>query len=249
MKILNLVIHNSHIEVYEKMYEVLSPFYKRLDFVETYFIEYDETLKCEYKFDEDVLRIRGKESMVPGVLHKTLDSLLILRQSLAKKYAWIIRSNVSTVINFHTLYNFLENNPTVEYFAGQVENLQWLHPPSGISDDKHFGTIYAQGTLIGFSNYLTNAILEKRHKFKFDIIDDVSVGLFIKENIPLIQCQKIDNGQVNAANQVYSFDTINNFNIQNNPVAWRNKSIDREIDIINMQTIVDVLNKANNVHA
>ena len=115
MKILNLVIHNSKIEIYQKMYEILSPFYKKISFVETFFIEYDETLDCEYQINGDMLKLKGTESMIPGLLHKTLESLLILRE-IGKRYTWIVRSNDSTVVNFIALSKFLNKNPESDYF-------------------------------------------------------------------------------------------------------------------------------------
>lgn len=225
------------------MYGVLSPFYKKIDFVKTYFIEYDENLDVDYKINDDVLKIRGVESMVPGVLQKSLDAFLIF-EKLIGKCRWYVRSNISTVINFYALGDFLKKNSQVDYFGGRVLNLQWLDIPYGISDDRHFGTNYAQGTLIGFSNCALDTVLNKRHKLHYELIDDVSLGVFFNENIPKFSCNKVDNGQVVSENVILTPESIARFNNQYNPVSWRNKSLDRKIDISNMSIIADVLCKA-----
>jgi len=248
MKILNLVIHNSHIEIYEKMYNVLSPFYKRLDFVETFFIEYDETLDCEYQVNGDMLKLKGTESMIPGLLHKTIDALLILRK-IGKEYDWIIRSNMSTVINFNILKTLLNKN--LNYF-GDVRELYGVDAISGIHEEEAKelkGLHFASGNMIGLSNEYANALLLYRHKLHFNLIDDVSIAVLFKEYYPDISCQTLPNKlTANIINEIDK-ETINNYNFMNNPVAWRNRNDNREIDIINMQIIVEVLNNSKNVNA
>ena len=226
------------------MYEQLSPFYKKFSFVETFFIEYDETLDSEYEINGDILKLKGIESRIPGLLHKTLDSLLILRE-IGKKYTWIVRSNDSTVVNFSALNEFLNNNPGSHYFSGLVHNLQWIDAASGTSDEKYFGTIFGSGILFGFSNEFTNHILKKRHEFKFDLIDDLSIGVFVKENFPDVICQQINNAVVNVLNGELTIETIANYENQHNPVGWRNRQNDRNIDLINICKIISVLNKNN----
>ena len=242
MTILNLIIHNSNIEIYRQMYEVLSPFYKKFSFVETFFIEYDETLDCEYEINGDILKLKGVESMIPGLLHKTLDSLLILRE-IGKKYTWIVRSNDSTVVNFSALSEFLNKNPEADYFSGLVNNLQWVDVASGTSDERYFGTIFGSGTMFGFSNELTNHILKKRHKLKFDLIDDLSFGVFVVENFPGVICQQINNTLVSLINGILTIEEITKYENESNPVAWRNRQNDRNIDLMNMRIIIDVLNE------
>ena len=250
--ILNIVIQNSKIDIYKEMYEVLSPFYKKFSFVETFFVEYDQTLDCEYQISEDILKLKGTESMIPGLLHKTLDALLALRE-IGKKYTWIIRSNVSTVVNFSALSEFLNKNPETDYFSGLVFNLQWVDPPSGVLDETYFGTIFGSGTMIGFSYKFTNQILRKRHKFKFNLIDDLSIGVFVRENFPGVVCQQINNNLAHASDGELSMETITKYENEHNPVAWRTKQIlsqgNRNIDLINMLKIIKVLNKANNFNA
>ena len=81
------------------------------------------------------------------------------------------------------------------------------------------------------------------------MVDDVSIGLFVEENFPDVVCQQINNGLVWANNGIITAENVTNYNDKHNPIAWRNRQGERGIDIINMQTIVEVLNKANNVHA
>lgn len=222
------------------MYQILSPYYSQFHFVETYFIEFDNTLQTDYVIDKDVLKIRGVESLVPGLLIKTIDAILILKK-IGKSFNWVIRSNVSTVVNFDKLKCFLDNYSFVNYFGGHVYNLQWTDAPFGIVDDKYFGLDFAQGTLIGFSNFAVEKILDNRHKFRFDIIDDVSFAIFFKENAPFIKCCSMPNGLVFVENQIQTAASIKAYNNQYSPVAWRNKGVDRNIDLINMRLIIEML--------
>lgn len=230
------------------MYEILSPFYKTFsDYVETFFIEYVEELDQDYIISGDIIKIRGSESMVPGLLQKTIDSLLILK-FFDKGYDYLVRSNVSTVLNFDVIKTLLIGNRNVEYFGGQVFILNWLDIPFGIIDKKYFGTKFAQGTLIGISKKLTNKIIENRQELHYNIIDDVAIGLFVLEHTPGIECQSFaDNMLIAASNKIYDIDVITSYNAKNLPVAWRNKSEDRNIDLMNMRTITHALVNSKNI--
>jgi hypothetical protein len=66
MRVLHLIIH-VHQGAYRDMYHVLSGFYRRFESVDTYFVCMDPGLTSDFEFDGDMLRIRGRESAVPGI--------------------------------------------------------------------------------------------------------------------------------------------------------------------------------------
>lgn len=242
MKIINLVIQNSKVFHYNEMYKILSPYYKRaLPNFETYFIEYVENLGVDFKIKDDIILINGTESLIPGILQKTIDSILFL-EKLQKEYDYIVRSNVSTVINFGVLNDLLENFSNIDYFSGQVWALNWISPTCGIVDDRYFETEFASGTLIGLSRNVIETMLLKRHNFNYDLIDDVSIGVFIRDHCPGVKCKEFSqNKLIAASDMVHDFSTIESYNKKNKPVAWRNKSNDRGMDVKNMKTIVELL--------
>lgn len=244
MNILNLIIQNSKIPIYKSFYDILSPHYtKYSDFVDTYFIEFDDSIATNYIIKKDILLIKGCESFVPGLLWKTIDALQILINS-PHHYDYIVRSNVSTVINFDVLKKKLFNNP--QYFGGKVFNLNMLDPNYGIVDNRYFGIDFAQGTLIGFSSMLCDALLKKRFNLNFDLVDDVSIGVFVFENFPNIKCEEFKYVSVTEdetfCNAIHDRNFFLNLNKEYLPVAWRNKSFNRYNDLINMSFIVNVLN-------
>jgi len=247
MKVLNLVAHSLDIEAYANMQQILSPYYKKFgDIVDTFFIVYDKELDVDYKFEDDILIIKGDPSLVPGVLWKTIDSMLILIDQL-KNYDYVVRTSVSTVINFNPLLKFLDQNPNADYIGGKLFNLQWVAPTHGIVDDKWFGTIFSQGTMIVMSEKFYRFLLKNRHKFRTELADDVSFGVFLKEHylknniayeIPPDQYIELVGGREDI-------ESISNIHCRNNPIAWRNKSIDRQNDVHNITNIINVINNYN----
>lgn len=244
MKILNLVIHTSKYPEYERMYEILSPYYsKEKEWVDTLFVEYKENLNCDHVFSEDRLFLKGSESKVPGLLQKTLDALLILSGRI-DTYDYVIRSNVSTVIIFSRLKAFIESNKQKDYFGGKVFYLTWLDPSSGITDEKYLGTYFAQGTLIGFSRQLCKFIVERRHQLNFGIVDDVSIGLFLRDHWQNGTVHYVPKNQfIEIKNMAVDVDEIFNINVKFSPIAWRNKSLNRDVDIQNIKNIVGILTR------
>lgn len=89
MRVLHLIIH-IHQGAYLAMYDALSGFYRAFSNVDTYFLCFDPELPAEFRVDGDLLWIRGSESLVPGILQKTIDG--ILRFDL-NGYDYVVRSN------------------------------------------------------------------------------------------------------------------------------------------------------------
>ena len=153
MKILHIIIYsNSKFSdnikkgTYENMQKVLSNYYKKFnDNVLTYFVKYNENVKStywtEYYIENDIIYINGKETFIPGILEKTLLAFKYLNNF---DYDYLIRSNISTIIEFNRLISYLEKNPIDYYGAGKLVNLQWTG--GGILDSTWYGTLFASGT-------------------------------------------------------------------------------------------------------
>jgi hypothetical protein len=248
MRILHLIIH-IHQGAYLAMYEALSGFYRAFNNVDTYFLCFDPELPTEFRVDGDLLWIRGSESLVPGILQKTIDG--ILRFDLSA-YDYVVRSNSSTIIDFFQFFKY-ENSFKAEgadYLCAQKRKLAWLDPPSGIIDSKYFGTEYGEGTMIVLSRRAAIQLLERRHLLDYSIVDDVAIGIFFKNIFPKkiytfvgpryamnIRCSPMEERKV-------FIDGL----MKTRPVAWRNKSSDRFEDSLSMRYICARISADNISH-
>lgn len=240
MKILNLIIQNSKISYYKEMGEVLREFYKMYDFVDTYFVELSEGIQNEYKISKDCIMIKGRESMVPGILQKTIDALLILREK-KYNYDWVVRTNVSTIIDYDLVKMNVALDSSLDYFSGCFSMVQDKNEHYGIADERYLGTKFAHGTFIGMSKKVVETILQKRHKIEFNIIDDVALGLFISKFTNNVKTKLLDENRHVFSTGRNDISAIMDYYIVNKPIAWRNKSENRADDIYTMKQITKFL--------
>ena len=256
MKILHIIIYsnskysdNIDNNAYENMQKLLSNYYKKFNNnVTTYFVKYNENVKkiynTDYHIQDDILFINGKETSIPGILDKTLLAFKYLNDI---HYDYLIRSNISTIIDFDKLIKYLIINPINYYGSGKLVNLQWNG--GGINDSTWYGTIFASGTSIIFTKEAINDIINNNNIIKRNIIDDVSLGIFIREY------KNIEPSQVNSKHfcEVPFFNkdeqSINNFinDIKNRDIIfYRNKCFgimvkNRDIDYKQMEIIIKYL--------
>ena len=259
MKILHIIIYsNSKFSdnikegTYENMQKVLSNYYKKFnDNVSTYFVKYNENVKStygtEYYIENDIIYINGKETFIPGILEKTL---LAFKHLNNFDYDYLIRSNISTIIEFNRLISYLEKNPIDYYGSGKLVNLQcsgW----NGIRDPKWYGTIFASGTSIIFTKNAIDEIINNTHLIKKEIIDDVSFGVYIREHKKNIIPKQID---ITRFCEVPYFTKNNNSISQfleyiknnNDIIFYRNKCFgiyvkNRDIDYNQMEIIINAI--------
>lgn len=202
-----------------------------------YFILFKNLENKEYYLDDEkyILYIHGEETFLPGILDKTIKALDIFQNKLKMEYDFVVRSNISTFMNFENVFSYLSNfnNPKTEmYYIGAMQKVKWLDPKGGIVDKQYWGTIFASGVCIIMSSALVNNIINNREKLHYNIIDDVSIGHYIShlENVNMLNiretlisfrphCLMLDKTQL-----CY----MNNFNKR-----WR------EIDCDNLRKIVN----------
>jgi len=239
VKILNLVLYSDK-EYYNNMYNVLNNYYKKFDNIKTYFYKYDNTIENDIELDGDIYKIKGIETYIPGVLNKTLIFFKYLEKE-ADDYDYIIRTNISTIIDFKLISIELEKNPIPFYGSTFILCLQWLDINAGIIDNKHFNTYFASGTNIILSKNGYKLLLDNVHLIDLSIIDDVSIGVLFKTlNINYTNI---------APNKYISIPIINNINefnslIEKNYIVYRNRNdVDRNIDVKQMKIITDLLSQ------
>ena len=212
MKILHLVLY-SETEHYAKMKSITSEFYKTYNaFVDTYYYYFDNTMSSNlYELQDNNLKIKGSETFIPGILDKTIKAFEYFKNTLntlnnLDNYDYIIRSNISTVINFDKILNILSDK--YYDYGFYLFNRQKYK--------------FSSGTSILLSNKMIHFILNNKNKLDYETIDDVAIGIILYENIDTLKF-------CNIRHKVcfnYTKQPINNYIIFRNKTKYnRNKDI------------------------
>jgi hypothetical protein len=218
-KILNLILYSETSLEYINMYKILSKYLKKMK-IQYYFYAYDPHIDKEYIINDDIIYIKGYESLVPGCLEKTLKVFDICKDL---EFEYVIRTNISQIVNFKLLNNILSTK-NIEYGGGTILNLQWIDKPNGIIDDKYWNTHYIRGNAIIFSREIFDLILDGKDEIlSYNIIDDVAFGVFLKYN---------------KANITPIYENINSL-YDKTAIFYRNKNNNRNIDVENMRSITN----------
>jgi hypothetical protein len=238
---LHLVLYSDDKE-YNKMKKITEKYYNIFKNVKTIYYKFDNTIKEDYKLEDSLLRIKGNETYIPGILDKTIKAFEYVKDY---EYDYLVRSNISTIVNFKLLDKKLTIKP-VEYSGGQILNLQWLDEKGGIIDKTHFGLPFVAGTSIIFSKKIINKILQNKEKINYKLIDDVSIGLLMS-NVLNKTAENIKNNNYIYVPNINGNKTQLRKIISDKPyIFYRNNNIDRTIDVKNMSFIVKYLLNKNN---
>ena len=73
-KILNLILYSETSPEYNEMYKILSNYLKQTE-IPYYFYAYNPNIESEYIIKDDIIYLKGNESLVHGCLDKTLKRL------------------------------------------------------------------------------------------------------------------------------------------------------------------------------
>ena len=241
--ILNLVLY-SDTDYYRGMYENTRKYYNNHKNVDTIYYMYsgvhDNENVEEYTYDKDnnMLYINGIESYIPGILQKTVKAFRFV-SLLDKKYDYIIRTNISTLIDFRKLSKELGKNP-IDYGAGRCITITngWRDYKSGIENDRYEGLIFPSGTCIIFSRKLFDKMMYKIHLIDYSVIDDVSIGHFMTKYFP--------GYKLNNYTSFFYDGTNKNLSISKNNVDryifFRNKNTNnRHMDTESIKTLIKYL--------
>jgi len=128
---------------------------------------------------------------IPGILSKTIYAFELLQD----QYDVFFRTNLSSMIRLPYFDQLVQDKPDILYSGGFVwgnflrQNLvrnQRIGPDSNIRSLSELDT-FPGNTFISGSGYLVSAaevksLVERKHEFRYDIADDVSVGLMLAEH-------------------------------------------------------------------
>lgn len=186
MKILILVLYSEQ-PVYRVMKTLLTNYYFGHSLVKNGLIKVlFYSFGSENKTTETDLTFVGNESLIPGILNKTISAFRSAFPVDEKIFDYCLRSNISTVVNLTQLYDTLINSKEIIHYGGSyVHTIKSLNQNVGVINEKFIGKQFVSGTaiLMSFDSMkllLTN--LEKlKEKFGLGIIDDVMIGLWMDE--------------------------------------------------------------------
>ena len=237
MKILILIIYSEN-EYYREMLGIQKKYIHKNCNCESYFIQFKEDMCQDIEIIDDFIYVKGTEHLLK-MTEKTIKSLKHLFFTLNKQYDYIVRTNISTIINHHLLISNLEKmSRTNIYIGGNLLNLQWLDHPLGIFDDKYFGTIFVQGTGIVLSKDVMLDILKNDDKLDYNIADDVGIAVYIKKyNNDAFQNMLLYELPILIYDKTHNIDSIANYVFIRNKIFSKN----RKIDITNMNNQVQTL--------
>ena len=225
MRILILIIYSDN-NAYKEMLNIQRTYLHNYN-VTSYFITM-RNQQQNIEIENDFIFVKGIESYF-NILDKTIKALEYIFNR--EKYDFVIRSNMSTIINIPKLLLYLNTIHPENFYAGHITKLKWLDPENGIIDKSLWGTKYAGGTNIILSNDIVQFLLLNKNNVRHDIVDDVAIGLFITTYLKNVKF---------VVKNRYLVKNISD-NINYNYLFYRNrqniKSIDRIEDIITMKKI------------
>ena len=228
MKLLILYIYSNE-EWYFRMQQIQRLYCHKFKNVHSYFIQFREQTN-EIETENDMIYVKGQESFM-GITSKTLKAIEYMLSRIVN-IDYVIRTNISTIINIPELLRFCESLPNKNvYTSGNMLVLKWLDHFCGIVDESLWGTRYASGTSIIMSNDVADELVKNQHLIRHDVIDDVTIGVFIKNHVPDAYREDMP-----IAKFVHVPNELNLNEIDKDCVFFRNRN-NREYDIRNMHYI------------
>ena len=238
MKVLILFIYSEN-NIYNQMMNLQRKYIHKFNEVDSYFIQMRENQLYEIETENDIMFVKGEENYL-NILYKTVKSIEYLFEK--KNYDFLIRTNISTVINIPKLLIYLNYiNPKDHIYTGGCSfgNLQWIDNRGGITDNSLWGTKFISGTSITFSAETIKHILNNKNNLRYDIIDDVAFGIYIQTYLQLaIQNGKKQLSQIYYTNIEKKEQLINTYM---NYEFYRNWHCDRNNDLILMDLLITLL--------
>ena len=248
LTILNLVLF-SHDDngPYDTMQQMTSRYYKRFPNVHTVYYTYKPDIDSDFILDKDILYIKGNETYIPGILEKTVQVFDYYKDKY-DQYDYIIRSNISTIIQFDLLVNELVAKPLF-YGSGYL----FTEPTQEITDkvyphlsgpDKSFQ--WGSGTSMIFTKESMKFVLDNAHYLYNDynhIIDDVAISLLFQKHYPSpnFKIKTMDDKFWFVPYLDGNYDEMVKEIQPESTIFYRNHCGDRQMDCIQMKHIIRIL--------
>ena len=221
MKILNLILY-SDTPHYNSMKALLQLYLKTVPGLKYYFYCFDDRLTTPFVIEGNVIKFKGQESFIPGILDKTLRALHL---TFGWDYDYVVRSNISTLVNFHKLAIVLFQ--TRLQWGGWVRVSAKRDLTKGITAQNPL--LYMSGTCIILSKTAVAQILQHINLINMNVIDDIALALLARRlGVGLVHIGRV----------------VKNGRYQPNKIIYRNKVVNRGDDVERMKWQVSDLLKA-----
>ena len=176
MRLVVLVLANDNAE-YNEMQSLWRIYMNKHPNITSFFIKYKEDLIEDVMINEDVIFIKGKETVIPGCLDKTIRSIEFLLKNM--EFDFILRTNMSSVFDLHKFYGLLNENIAYSGVVNYYNNNQ---------------NKYVSGAGILFNKKTCIELIDSKMSLNYNIVDDVAIGELLtkKESIiitPLTRCE------------------------------------------------------------
>ena len=234
IRILNLILYSEDPD-YIEMYKIQSAYLKAKG-VDHYFYCYKSDLEEEFLIVDDILYIKGEESYIPGILNKTLSSFSYFLDKL-DQYDYVVRSNISSCLNFDLLKRSLVNTP-IDFGGPLYYKAMYPNSESGLIGEKFdlYGSLgMVSGLCIIFSPKGIKFILDNIDVVKsYALVDDLSLTIpfkTIQHNLIDKEIGPQDSGKI----------AWNSVKFSQSAIVYRNRSDLRSDDVENMKKITTLL--------
>jgi len=138
--------------------------------------------------------------------YKTIEALKFIKNKFSFDY--IFRTNISSYVDINLLLEFIKEKPKEKYYNGIIVN--------------HQGIILSSGAGYFLTPDLVDLIITNETMWDHSYIDDVALGLFLK------------NFGISPVGDMQRFDVVNNsYHIPNNFYHYRLKNWNDRYDDIN----------------
>ena len=248
----HLVLYSAEHPHCVEMYKQTRTYYHAFSNIKTIYYTFTESMASGCRLVDDVLFIAGTESYIPGILVKTVKALEYVHANIAFS-GFLIRSNISTVVNMDNLLLSLTAAAEPVEYAGPLWTLRWVEPSSGLHDDRYHGLRFVSGTCIVFSHAAVARLLADTSALEYTLIDDVALGAFVEARLrdvtphALALADKSEHDvRFTYVEEAWSADFLRGYvhDHYTDVVFYRNKSTDRSRDVENMGVILEALHAA-----
>lgn len=223
-KILNLILYSSD-NKYDQMKDILIEHNKNHN-IRSYFYCYKSDMTIPYEIVDDILYISGKESCIPGILEKTLKAFDIFKD---EDYDYIVRSNISTIIDYKELLKYLAMGK-FDYGGPQYYTYTTVDLQTGMTkgkNDKYKNHHFVTGICIILSKKAVKLLTDNvKDILSYELIDDVAIGVYLHDK-KLIRKELGENKLLDK-----------NLTYKPGYIVYRNKSDNRDLDIVNMKMLI-----------
>jgi hypothetical protein len=118
-KAIILVIYNESLDVYKPMKQRSHSYYSMFsEDIKVFYITFRENQDEEILEEGEFMYFKGTESFKPGIITKTMNAMKYINNNYS--YDYVVRTNVSTIINVLQMLEYLTTIPKTHFTGGYI---------------------------------------------------------------------------------------------------------------------------------